>query len=100
MGKPYFSSPSGGPCWTRDRGYHTPDPWPQHIWDAVNRQPTKEKQVVTTTVKVLIEGNKACEVKIEGAGMEPRIVKPGQFTTVLISGEQRVSVVEVGEFLS
>ena len=58
---------------------------------------------MTTTVKVLIEGNKACEVKIEEPGKEPRApvtVKPGQFTTMLISGEQRVSVVEVGEFLS
>lgn len=56
---------------------------------------------MTTTVKVLIEGNKACEVRV--AGMEspdtPTIVKPGQFTTKHIHGEQRVSVVEVGEFL-
>lgn len=58
---------------------------------------------MTTTVKVLIEGNKACEVKVEGPTGEPgqvSTVKPGSFATKLISGEQRVSVVEVGEFLS
>lgn len=55
---------------------------------------------MTTTVKVLIEGNKACEVKVEGnEGDSPVTVKPGQFTTKQIHGEQRVSVVEVGEFL-
>lgn len=56
---------------------------------------------MTTTVKILIEGNKACEVKVEGnAGDAPVTVKPGSFTTKQIHGEQRVSVVEVGEFLS
>ena len=24
----YFSHPSGGPCWSRERGYHTPKPFP------------------------------------------------------------------------
>lgn len=57
---------------------------------------------MTTTVKVLIEGNKACEVKVEGQGSSdtPVTIKPGSFTTKFISGEQRVSVVEVGEFLT
>lgn len=61
---------------------------------------------MTTTVKVLIEGNKKCEVKvIEGDGSDsksypPRNVMPGSFTTVGIHGEQKVSVVETGEFLS
>lgn len=27
----YFSHPSDGPCWSRDWGYHTPDPLPLHI---------------------------------------------------------------------
>lgn len=27
----YFSSRSGGPCWTRELGYHTPAPLPAHI---------------------------------------------------------------------
>lgn len=58
---------------------------------------------MTTTVKVLIEGNKACEVKVEGneASFPPKTVQPGQFHTVYIHGEQRVSVVvvETGEFV-
>lgn len=27
----YFSSRSGGPCWSRDQGYHHPAPLPDHI---------------------------------------------------------------------
>lgn len=58
---------------------------------------------MTTTVKVLIEGNKACEVKVESEGApagQASIVKPGEFTTKLISGEQRLTVKETGEFLT
>lgn len=63
---------------------------------------------MTTTVKVLIEGNKACEVKVIGADgpdgkwqdPAPVTVKPGEFATKLIHGDQSVSVKEVGEFLS
>lgn len=57
---------------------------------------------MTTTVRVLIEGNKACEVKVEGQGTSdtPTTVKPGSFTLKNIHGEQFVSVKEVGEFLS
>lgn len=57
---------------------------------------------MTTTVKILIEGNKACEVKVEGQGKSdtPVVVKPGSFTTKLIHGDQRVSVVETGDFLT
>ena len=57
---------------------------------------------MTTTVKVLIEGNKACEVKVDGneTGYPTKTVKPGQFHTVCISGEQSVSVKETGEFIS
>jgi hypothetical protein len=28
---PYMASKSGGPCWSRDRGYHHPAPTPAHI---------------------------------------------------------------------
>ena len=61
---------------------------------------------MTTTVKVLIEGNKKCEVKVlaeDGSdypSYPPREVAPGSFTTVCIHGAQKVSVVEVGEFIS
>ena len=61
---------------------------------------------MTTTVRVLIEGNKKCEVKvIEGNGSDstsypPRDVMPGSFTTVGIHGEQKVSVIETGDFLT
>jgi hypothetical protein len=64
---------------------------------------------MTTTVKVLIEGNKACQVKVvqyTSDGREkispdlPKTVKPGSFATVQIHGEQWVEVVETGEFLS
>lgn len=58
---------------------------------------------MTTTVRILIEGNKACEVSVVSEGAAPvqvSTVTPGQFTTKLISGPQRVSVVEVGEFLT
>jgi len=61
---------------------------------------------MTTTVRVLIEGNKACEVKVvEADGNDsklhpPRRVMPGTFTTVYIHSEQKVSVVEVGDFIS
>lgn len=61
---------------------------------------------MTTTVRVMIEGNKKCEVKViaeDGSDYQnypPREVAPGSFTTVCIHGEQTVSVVEVGEFVS
>lgn len=32
----YFSHPSGGPVWSRDRGYHTPSV-PPHIWRIITR---------------------------------------------------------------
>lgn len=58
---------------------------------------------MTTTVKILIEGNKACEVGIVDAPdapmREPVVVKPGSFVTKLISGEQSVRVKETGDFL-
>ena len=58
---------------------------------------------MTTTVKVLIEGNKACEVyRSNGPNQrpdDPVTIKPGQFTTLHIHGEQSVVVKETGEFL-
>ena len=61
---------------------------------------------MTTTVRVLIDGNKACTVKVveaddkDSTGYPPRDVKPGGFATICIHGEQKVSVIETGEFLS
>lgn len=61
---------------------------------------------MTTTVRVLIEGNKKCNVKVVEAdgsdcpGFTPRDVMPGTFTIVCIHEDQRVSVREVGEFLT
>jgi hypothetical protein len=61
---------------------------------------------MTTTVRVLIEGNKECEVQVvnvdgtESPSYTSRNVKPGSFTTVCIHGEQTVLVKEVGEFIS
>jgi hypothetical protein len=38
----HFTHRSGGHCWSSERGYHQPDPWPQHIWAAVTAPaPTK-----------------------------------------------------------
>ena len=60
---------------------------------------------MTTTVTVLISGNKACAVDVVIPGitdkipMEPKIVKPGSFTTLTISGDQELRVREVGEFI-
>lgn len=59
---------------------------------------------MTTTVKVLIEGNKACEVYVWNEANvppdEPTIVMPGAFTTKLIHGDKEVRVREIGEFLT
>ena len=59
---------------------------------------------MTTEVHVLIQGNKACTVEVtpeHGLDAAPAVlVKPGQFTRVLVHGEQTVVVKEHGEFLS
>lgn len=59
---------------------------------------------MTTTVRVLIEGNKACEVyRSNGPDRQPEspvTVRPMAFTTLTISGEQAVVVKEIGEFIS
>ena len=56
---------------------------------------------MTTTVKILIEGNKACNVKVIGPidpdspqaiGIE---VNPGSFATMYISGDQVLAVQEI-----
>lgn len=57
-----------------------------------------------TTVKVLIEGNKACEVYVSNGPNEqpdaPTVVKPGGWVTMtLIHGEKKVVVQETGDFL-
>lgn len=55
---------------------------------------------MTTEVTILISGNKACEVKVEGnPGDTPVVAKPGAFVKKLIHGEQTVSVKETGDFL-
>ena len=61
---------------------------------------------MTTTVRILIEGNKACEVKVieengaDSTNYPPVEVLPKSFTTVCIHGEQTVSVKEIGGFIS
>ena len=59
---------------------------------------------MTTTVRVLIEGNKACEAyRSNGPDKPPEspvTVKPGAFTVLTIHGEQSVVVQETGDFLS
>jgi len=63
---------------------------------------------MTTTVRVLIEGNKACAVQVKDReilqlfpdGSSAKITKPGEFVTVQIHGEQSVIVKETGDFLT
>ena len=61
---------------------------------------------MTTTVTILIAGNKKCVAKVveangtDSTSYPERIVMPGSFTTVCVSGEQAVSVKETGDFLS
>lgn len=60
---------------------------------------------MTTTVKILIEGNKKVEVKVveadgsDSIGYPARYVIPNSFTSVLIHGQQKVSVIETDEFV-
>lgn len=38
----FFTHKSGGPCWSRDLGYHTPTPMPRHILQIITAPtPTK-----------------------------------------------------------
>lgn len=59
---------------------------------------------MTITVKVLIEGNKVAQVsKFNPQTRELEdhiIVKPGEFATKYISGDEQVCVKEKGPFLS
>lgn len=55
---------------------------------------------MTTTVKILIEGNKVCNVKVIGP-IDPKLpqaigiqVEPGTFATMHISGDQVLAVQE------
>lgn len=44
MGK-YMSHPSGGPAWSRDRGYHKPDPVPMHVQMAMLNLDNKDDEI-------------------------------------------------------
>lgn len=59
---------------------------------------------MTTTVKVLIEGNKACEAYVSNGPNQqpdaPKTVKPGEFVTLTINGDKSVIVKETGDFLT
>lgn len=57
---------------------------------------------MTTTVKILIEGNKACEVCVSSPekSQEATVVLPGTFTTKLIHGNLQLTVKETGDFLA
>lgn len=59
---------------------------------------------MTTTVRVLVEGNKKCEVAVvngEGVPAHPVVhVLPKSFAVVSIHGDQKLTVTEIGEFVS
>jgi len=62
---------------------------------------------MTTTVTILINGNKACSVNVVEStefGGDPTatevIVQPGSFATQCIHGNQVLEVKEVGEFVN
>ena len=62
---------------------------------------------MTTTVRILIEGNKVCEVQTieilgdgaQRAAVPSTYVKPGQWVSRMVHGTQQVRITEVGEFL-
>ena len=39
----HFTHPSGGPCWSRDRGYHQPDPLPAWFHRIATAPPSDTK---------------------------------------------------------
>lgn len=43
MGR-FMSHPSGGPCWSRDKGYHTPPKLPAHVWAAIAEPRSLQKR--------------------------------------------------------
>ena len=61
---------------------------------------------MTTTVRVMIEGNKACEVKVieengtDSTNYPPVEVLPKSFAIVMIHGYQTISVKEIGGFIA
>ncbi len=54
---------------------------------------------MTTSVTILIDGNKACEVRLEGGALPPVVVRPKGFTILMIHSEQKVVVQEIGPFI-
>jgi hypothetical protein len=56
---------------------------------------------MTTTVRILIQGNKACSVLVEGSGGGQSIpnVLPGTWVESWIHGDAKLTVQEVGDFL-
>jgi hypothetical protein len=60
---------------------------------------------MTTTVTVLIQGNKACEVSVSSpsrndlVGALASTVSPGEFVTKTIHDDMMITVKETGEFL-
>ncbi len=55
---------------------------------------------MTTTVTVGVSGNKKCTVRVSGAPNQDCLMEPGTFATFGIHGDQTISVVEHGEFVS
>jgi hypothetical protein len=61
---------------------------------------------MTVTVRILIEGNKACSVKIlnedgtESARHQPGEIKPNEFKSMIFSGSEIIQITEHGDFLS
>jgi hypothetical protein len=59
---------------------------------------------MTTTVRILIEGNKNVLAKVvEADGVtvrEEKEIAPNSFASFLIHGEAKVSVEEIGEFVN
>ncbi len=54
---------------------------------------------MTTTIRIMVDGNRPCEIAVEGEGSkpQPKLVGPGCFHTVMIHGGQKVTVKEVAE---
>lgn len=55
---------------------------------------------MTTVVRVMVSGNKECEVRLvrpDGKEIPTVRVKPQMFTDVTIYGDQKLEVCEIGE---
>lgn len=59
---------------------------------------------MTTTVRILVEGNKAVEVLVKNDDgsikKEPSTTLPGSFVVESIHGGQTISIREVGDFIN